>query len=143
MSDFQHYVLGLAFDLNKDHIVLIKKKKPSWQAGKLNGIGGKVEANEQPIDAICREFLEETGVKIPSENWIFQSRLLGNRFAVDVFRTFTDDVFKAKTITDEQVRVRPLSLDLISVRGVSNLAWLVAMALDEDADRFCPEILYK
>lgn len=38
------------------------KNKPDWQKGCLNGIGGKIEEGEKPIDAVFRELEEEAVV---------------------------------------------------------------------------------
>ena len=43
-------------------VLLIRKARPDWQAGKLNGIGGKVEGAETITEATVREFREETGL---------------------------------------------------------------------------------
>lgn len=59
----KRYVLGFLFD-NDNHVWLINKTKPDWQKGKLNGIGGKVEGKEDLLDAMTREFKEETGITI-------------------------------------------------------------------------------
>jgi 8-oxo-dGTP diphosphatase len=40
------YVLGFLFDPSQKDVVLIKKLKPEWQKGKLNGVGGKIEEGE-------------------------------------------------------------------------------------------------
>lgn len=56
------YVDGFLFDDEGNNVLLIRKTRPEWQAGFLNGIGGKVEEYELPIDAMCREFAEETGI---------------------------------------------------------------------------------
>jgi 8-oxo-dGTP diphosphatase len=57
------YVLGFAFDSNEE-VVLIRKNKPDWQRGLLNGVGGKIEENESSYAAMVREFHEETGVRL-------------------------------------------------------------------------------
>jgi len=63
--------------------LLIKKTHPEWQAGKLNGIGGKIENTEileggdgnkyglpeTPHQAMVREFYEETGIQTPEKRW--------------------------------------------------------------------------
>lgn len=61
----QQYVVGLA--VNQGWVALIRKAKPAWQAGRLNGIGGKVEPGEDPQLAMAREFEEEAGVATPAE----------------------------------------------------------------------------
>jgi 8-oxo-dGTP pyrophosphatase MutT (NUDIX family) len=55
------YVVGFVFDPDESHLLLIWKNRPAWQAGKLNGPGGKRENGETPLAAMEREFGEETG----------------------------------------------------------------------------------
>lgn len=59
----KQYVLGFIFNHLLDHVVLIEKARPKWQAGLLGGIGGKIEGNEMPIEAMQRESGEETGLR--------------------------------------------------------------------------------
>lgn len=54
-----NYVVGLIFDNYTDDVLYLEKLKPEWQAGKLNGIGGKIEPNETPLEAMVREYQEE------------------------------------------------------------------------------------
>ena len=61
------YVAGFLFSPSMNSVVLIQKNKPEWQAGKLNGVGGKVEAGETPEQAMTREFEEEAGAHV--EGW--------------------------------------------------------------------------
>jgi 8-oxo-dGTP pyrophosphatase MutT (NUDIX family) len=91
---------------------------------------------------MSREFKEETGVETSPEDWTLQCQLSGKDFTVDVYRIFTDDIFQAETMEDEKVVIYPIGLELITAKGISNLPWLVAMALDEDAERFQPTISY-
>lgn len=37
----QHYVVGFQFARRGNLVTLIRKNHPEWQAGKLNGVGGK------------------------------------------------------------------------------------------------------
>jgi 8-oxo-dGTP diphosphatase len=57
------YVVGFMFSEYCNEIALIKKKRPEWQKGRLNGIGGHIEKNEVPHDAMYREFEEEAGIE--------------------------------------------------------------------------------
>ena len=54
------YVLGFVFDWGYHHVLLIEKKTPAWQAGRLNGLGGKIAGTEKPPEAMRRELCEET-----------------------------------------------------------------------------------
>jgi 8-oxo-dGTP pyrophosphatase MutT (NUDIX family) len=63
------YVLGFAFTPSRKGVILIKKRRPNWQAGKLNGPGGKIEAGETPEQAMIREFKEETGIDTELGQW--------------------------------------------------------------------------
>lgn len=58
------YVVGFAYNRNQTEVLLVEKKKPSWQKNRFNGIGGKVEDNETVFQAMQREFEEETGIDI-------------------------------------------------------------------------------
>lgn len=63
----QRYVAGFAF--NQEHVLLVRKKVPRWQAGLLNAVGGKIEGGEPPVLAMCREFKEEVGINTVSSKW--------------------------------------------------------------------------
>jgi 8-oxo-dGTP diphosphatase len=56
------YVVG--FLISGSLVSLIKKNRPEWQKGKINGIGGKIEKGETPEQAMKREFYEEAGIRI-------------------------------------------------------------------------------
>jgi 8-oxo-dGTP diphosphatase len=58
------YVCGFLFDKDRKSIALIRKKYPPWQAGYMNGVGGRIEAGEKPLDAMQREFNEEAGMRL-------------------------------------------------------------------------------
>lgn len=64
-------VLGFAFDRANDQVLLIRKNRPDWQAGKLNGIGGHMEGGDggSTRAAMRREFAEETGVDTLLDDW--------------------------------------------------------------------------
>lgn len=128
----KNYVLGLMFDSVGRRVALICKNKPEWQKDKLNGVGGKIERGELAVKAMCREFEEETGVHTEESQWQMFCRLGGRGFNVFVYRAFSDAaVDSARTVTDEPVGVydaRGTSLRSGSI--VSNLAWLIPMALD-------------
>ena len=48
--------------------VLLGHKKTGIGLGKVLGIGGHVDAGETPLEAIVREFWEETGATVAPED---------------------------------------------------------------------------
>lgn len=58
-------VAGFLFAGN--FVLLVEKQKPIWQKGLLNGVGGVIEQHETPLDAMRREFHEETKCSWPLE----------------------------------------------------------------------------
>lgn len=49
-----------------NRVLVVKKDRPAWQAGRFNLVGGKIEQGETPEQCAVRELLEETGLK-PAE----------------------------------------------------------------------------
>lgn len=127
------YVVGLLFNHRRDALVLIEKNRPDWQAGKLNGVGGKVEGDETPALAMSREFFEEAGIAL--FDWVPLVRLYRpNGFEVYFFSLESERARDVITKTDEKVvtvgienhRIVPAWIG----QCVPNLGWLVPMALD-------------
>lgn len=132
------YVVGFYFnigDFNK--VVLIEKKRPEWQAGKLNGIGGHIEKGEQPIDAMIREFYEETGVKIGEDFWVEFAEISNDDWKVFFFYSF-GDITACKSTTDEKLVIVDVA-DLSKLDVIPNLRWLIPMCLD-DQHLYCNAI---
>lgn len=63
------YVLGFAFSPDNSKVLLIRKERPKWQSGLLNGVGGKVEGEEWLREAMVREFKEETDIDTSTTDW--------------------------------------------------------------------------
>lgn len=102
----KRYVVGFMFSEDRQFVALIRKNRPEWQAGKLNGIGGKIEEGETPIEAMVREFREETGVDTLATLWQWPvGRITGRESEIFIFRAFSDHVMDVATITDEKVNV--------------------------------------
>lgn len=124
----QRYVLCFLYDRQMKHVALIRKNKPAWQAGKLNGIGGKVELWESVEDAAPREFLEETGVNIPQKEWRHFLTFDGVGFAVHAYVSFNDKVFDCKTVEAEKIEI--VEIDKINfTECVDNLKWIIPLSL--------------
>ena len=125
-------VVGFLFSKDEKIVALIWKKRPEFQAGKLNGIGGNIEPGESPYDAMIREFKEETGTDV--RDWKHFCKMTGSEFELECFKAF-DDVQLAST-TDETVQwVRVSDVVCGSAKVVKDLMWMIPMALDTiDAD---------
>jgi 8-oxo-dGTP diphosphatase len=127
------YVVGFIFLPDKSRIVLIEKKRPAWQAGLYNGIGGHIDENEEPIDAIIREVNEEAGIETREEDW--------NCFAVgteiesgDIIYFFScfNEIYKhAYTAGDEVIVLIEIKYLFQNKYLIPNLNWLIPLALDE------------
>jgi 8-oxo-dGTP diphosphatase len=136
------YVVGFMLESLSDRVIVIRKQKPLWQSGLLNGVGGKIEAGETPIDAMRREFLEEAGFE--HHNWR-PVAVLGKSWKVHVFaatvRRFPDFVGQPGQINDigepiEIVRISelPMRRDLIK-----NLRWLIPLCFEDPDGPFVAE----
>lgn len=124
------YVLGFLFDDVGQAVVLIRKRKPAWQSGFLNGVGGKMEPEDAlPCDAMARESVEEIGV---SPAWEPFGKLVCQDSLVFLFRAFDTAAFDAaKTMEAEEVE-KVFVLDLENELVLPNLPWLVRMAQDDE-----------
>lgn len=133
MSDIQQYVLGFAFIgpsvARPKSVVLIRKNKPDFQKGRLNGVGGKVEPTDRDNSAaMSREFLEETGAGVHPAAWTHFADMAFSGCMVHCY-TFSCLGLEVKTMTDEEVYDMPLD-ELPRHFRMSNLDWLIPMAID-------------
>lgn len=128
------HCVGFFFDPSRSRVWLVRKNRPAWQAGRLNGIGGKIEPGETPHAAMVREFEEEAGLRV--ERWDEVARLEHRaRGAVVVFfRAFaaSDDEFqRPRAGTDEEIGFYPM-LDVLCLRTdvLPGLRVEIPLALD-------------
>lgn len=57
------YTLGFIRCKDNNKILLLNRNKPPWM-GLYNGIGGKIQPNETPLECMIREANEETGLSL-------------------------------------------------------------------------------
>lgn len=122
------YVVGFCIFLPTNEVVLIKKEKPAWQKGLLNGVGGKVEIGEVPSEAMVREFMEETGVKTQEKDWQLLSCLEDEFGTCNFYFMKSREVLPVRSIEKEQVVVVPASN--LPDNVVYNLRWMIPLAND-------------
>jgi len=98
------YVVGLIFDESFENILLIRKNRPDWQKGRLNGVGGKVEEQETSYEAMVRECEEECGLLL--YNWLLVENFSdSDSYEVHFFITQTPSLQKAYSKTDELIEI--------------------------------------
>lgn len=135
MASVQEYVCGFLFDPERTRVLLIRKRRPAWQAGKLNGVGGKIEPGETAIDAMRREFTEETGLRVSDWQHVVTLRGAddfgsGHGWAGHFFRAF-GDLGSALSVTDEQLEIHPAQP--LPEDTIPNLLWIIPLLLDDEA----------
>lgn len=103
----QKYVNGFVFTPNYEEIMLIRKNRPFWQKGWLNGVGGHVEEGESSYDAMCRECKEESNLEL--YNWLYIGNITDSKtWSVECFTATARNFDSVKPLTDEAVEIIPL-----------------------------------
>lgn len=132
------YVIGFLFSPSLDRVILIRKKRPEWQAEKWNAPGGKVETGESFIEAVAREFHEETGLLFPLTEWHHFATTHPNKNSIiQTFYTVSESYNDVDTLTDEAVRCWPVAEVMRMPWGafIPEIPWLVQMGLVAYRDR--------
>lgn len=141
----KEYVLGFAFSRDKCDMIVIEKQKPDWQKGKLNGVGGKVEPEDQsPLHAMVREFKEETGVDTSDRindtinGWIhygtmiFYNDITGQPCRIFLFKMFSNIIYQCKTMEEELIFRIAVDTVLTKKPIMHNLPILIPLALSTE-----------
>jgi 8-oxo-dGTP diphosphatase len=128
-----NFVAGFAVCMQPvPRVALIRKSHPAWQAGKLNGVGGKIEidAGETPMTAMVREFQEETGRRLVG--WREAVKLTGTDYRVHFFVAFTELATLAalRGSDDEPIEVLNVKSALAHTDLIPNLRWIIPLCLD-------------
>lgn len=124
------YVAGFLFDKSLNLVVLIEKQTPEWQRGKWNGVGGKIEPGETPLQAMTREFKEEAALEIT--DWTQYCTLRGRNSEIHFFYSIMDaaEVMNVRTLTKEQLGIWSLArVSMWSFPLLPNIRWILPMAL--------------
>ncbi len=121
--------LGFVFTPDFQQVLLIRKRRPNWQAGKINGVGGKTEPGESPRACISREMQEESGLVISPELWQKITVLRWDVWEVEVFASvYVGKQTDVVTLTDEEVTWFPATA--LPAEVMSNLRWLIPLSVD-------------
>lgn len=134
------YVVGFAIT-PAGRVVLVEKTHPSWQKGKLNGLGGKVESSETPGQAMAREFAEETLNKLVrhplyrADAWTHYATLMGTDWQCLCFvgAMSDEDLMNLPLKNDEHEHVSAYAINALAhARILPNLSWLIPLAVCQE-----------
>lgn len=126
------YVAGFLFSTDLTRVVLIEKLLPVNQRGLLNAVGGKIEKDEDPLDAMRREFKEETNLAVDA--WFPVCILRGQWGRVFFYYATRDYPERVESVTDEPVAVYSVG-ELETDQVLPNVPWLLEMALSRATGR--------
>jgi 8-oxo-dGTP diphosphatase len=124
------YVCGFLLDKALNLVVLIEKQTPEWQKNKWNGVGGKIEPGETPLQAMTREFHEEAGLEIT--DWHQYCTLRGRNSEINFFYCVMDAEYltKVRTMTKEQLGIWSIArASQWNFPLLPNIRWILPMAL--------------
>lgn len=131
----KEYVVGFMFTPDRSRVLLLRKARPAWQRGRLNGPGGLIQEGETPLHAMRREMIEETGILFDAWAAFAVLNISGPAGVerVHFFRAIAPDretVWRARGRDDEPVEVHQIDVTT-SARVVEGLEYLIPLALDE------------
>lgn len=126
----KEYVCGFLFSPDYKQVALIKKNRPEWQAGMFNGIGGKIEEGETALEAMAREFREETSLYTSA--WEQFCCISGEDWKMWCFKVTTSYYSTLYSVTDETIHFFDTNNlpDHPEYKVIDNLKWLIPMAMD-------------
>lgn len=92
----KNYVVIMLFNKNKDKLLLVKRNKKPYKDC-WNGIGGKIEENETPLEAAKRECMEETNIVLENPKLLVtyvypESNIMNSNTHLNVIYDFVQEV---------------------------------------------------
>lgn len=122
------FVLALLYSADRRQIVLMRRTRPAWQAGRVNALGGRLVAGESAAMAARREVREECGVDVAE--WETVLVWEDAEYVMHVMRAVSERARDARMLEDQEVFLA--DVDALPANVIDNLRWLVPLALDAD-----------
>jgi 8-oxo-dGTP pyrophosphatase MutT (NUDIX family) len=128
----RRYVLGFAFRPDMASVLLLKKTRPDWQAGRWNGLGGHVEKAETFDAAMVREGIEECGKELVWERFAVLEGINndGKGFRCACYRAFFPFNLKDPEQNDVGETFQWFEAEAPPFGCIANLYWLIPLARD-------------
>lgn len=136
----KRYVLGFAFTPKGEVVLIYKIKGMDHLVNKFNGLGGRMEGDEYPVDTMVREFLEEARVYTTREQWRivapvqFAAKRGGYILTAQLTQAQADFIRIQRPVTEEGTvcLIDTNTTALVGGNFMPNLAWMVGMCLDPE-----------
>lgn len=127
----EKYTIGAVFTPDFEKVLLIEKKRPNWQKGRLNFPGGHFEENETGYMCVAREFYEEAAVVIPPNEWQHIG-LIENEgeYLCEFFTAIYDEARHGKIQSNTEEVCLWVYTKAIPDLVISNLKWLIPFAVN-------------
>jgi 8-oxo-dGTP diphosphatase len=127
------YVVGFYYVTHPNTVLLIRKKRPDWQKGLLNGVGGHVENDESDVAAMRREFEEEAGIDVIGWRAFLEiKREPGFHITFFYFKGDRDEMNHIHARTDEKLEWHAMTRLPDDI--VPNLAWIIPLSLEREIE---------
>lgn len=144
-----NFTMGIIFSADLANVYLLRKDHPEWQAGLLNGVGGKLNTGESYAVCMAREGKEESGY---SGEWQHLGSMRGQNdvgaFQCEVFYSvMAAKVKEPKTCEAEKIEKHPVAdLPALIPQMVPHLPMLILASLAHNAakpaDKFILNVEY-
>lgn len=140
----KNYVVIMLFNKEYNKVLLVKRNKKPYKDC-WNGIGGKIENNETPIEAAIRECLEETNISMNNPKLLVtyvypEDNIMNSNTKLNVIYDSVEEVF---VDDNEEGHYEWKNIESImdpydkNIAGLSNLNQFVKEILDlENIKRF-------
>jgi 8-oxo-dGTP diphosphatase len=128
LTDKPAFVLALLYSADRRKVVLMRRTRPAWQAGRVNALGGRLGQGESATAAAQREVREECGVDVAEwrEVLVWEDA----EYRMHVVRAVSEKALAARIMEDQEVFLA--EVNALPGNVIDNLRWLVPLALDAD-----------
>lgn len=101
MNMKEYVLVHVKVEWHEPMVLLVLKKRPKWQEGRLNLVGGKVEEGETPQQAALRELKEESGFEVKDDMISKLGVILGVNCIIHCFSASVGDKVDPKPRDEE------------------------------------------